>query len=256
MIVALCAWLVLIFSAGLRRDPERGRQDALTFLYFLTFSILGFALQALVIYLRPTTYDAQFLLLDRALRLDPMRVIAWITGHPYLGNFLGFMYEALPVVMVFTWIVEQNRSLRRSMLLGGYLCFIFYLLFPAVGPGVYDWTTHTPAHGQMMLWRNCMPSMHFGWALLMARSAWKNWLAGFLWVFAALTAAATIVVGQHYFIDLIAAVPYVMMVEWLTEHVRFYSAKPAAAHDAPLPQATSNTLPMDSSFNPLFKASN
>jgi len=219
MIVALCAWLVLIFSAGVRRDPERGRQDALTFIYFLTFSILGFGLQALVIYLRPTTYDAQFLVLDRALRLDPMWVISWITGHPYLGNFLGFVYEALPVVMVLTWIVEQNRALRRAMLLGGYLCFVFYVLMPAVGPGVYDWKANLPVRGQMMLWRNCMPSMHFGWALLMARYTRNRLFAGFLWLFAVLTAAGTIVVGQHYFIDLIAAVPYVLFVEWLTEKV-------------------------------------
>ena len=219
MIVAFCAWLLLLFTAGLRRDPERGRQDALTFLFFLAFSTLGIGLQELVIRFRPTTYDPQFLMADRALRLDPLAVMAWIGAHPHFGNFFGLVYVSLPVVMVLTWMIEQNRTLRRAQLIGGYLCFVFYVLLPAVGPGVYDWRANAAAHGQMMLWRNCMPSMHFAWILLMARNTQNKVLAGFLWVFAALTAASTIVVGQHYFIDLIAVVPYVILVQWLAENV-------------------------------------
>jgi membrane-associated phospholipid phosphatase len=155
------------------------------------------------------------------LRLDPLAVIAWIARHPHIGDFLGLAYIALPVVMVITWLIEQNIPLRRAELIGGYMCFVFYLLLPAVGPGVYNWTANAPAHGQIMLWRNCMPSMHFAWALLMARYTRGKILKACLWVFAALTAAGTIAVGQHYFIDLIAAVPYVFAVEWLAARVSF-----------------------------------
>src|SRR5262249_4942457 len=131
------------------------------------------------------------------------------------------VYISLPAAMVFTWMIEQNIALRRAQLVGGYLCFVCYVLLPAVGPGVYNWDAKAPTHGGMMLWRNCMPSIDFGWALLMARNTKNQVLASFLWVFAGLTAGGTIVVGQHYFIDLIAAVPYVLFIEWLAANVIF-----------------------------------
>jgi hypothetical protein len=62
-----------------------------------------------------------------------------------------------------------------------------------------------------------MPSMHLGWALLLALNARSRWLAAALWAYAALIALATIGLGQHYVVDLIAAIPYTVTMQWMTK---------------------------------------
>ena len=59
-----------------------------------------------------------------------------------------------------------------------------------------------------------MPSMHFGWALIVA-AAWVESLSlqGFLMacVYLPLVFVAIIVTGNHYFLDPIAAIPVVFL---------------------------------------------
>jgi hypothetical protein len=58
--------------------------------------------------------------------------------------------------------------------------------------------------------RNGMPSMHFAWAVLLwltARQLGNRWLYGFFSILFALTFVATMATGEHYLIDLVAAIP-------------------------------------------------
>ena len=69
--------------------------------------------------------------------------------------------------------------------------------------------------------RNCMPSLHVGWALLVywhartlgtaARMGGAFWLAS--------TILATLAMGQHYFIDLVVAVPFAALIDALAAGV-------------------------------------
>ena len=85
----------------------------------------------------------------------------------------------------------------------------------AFGDQYYAWWWGTLPNALILVepaFRNGMPSMHFGWALLM----WMH--ASYLGprtraVFAAIagiTALATLSLGQHYLVDLVAAVPWVV----------------------------------------------
>jgi len=101
--------------------------------------------------------------------------------------------------------------MRRAVLFGGCLCFVFYALFPAVGPGQFDFTRQVPTPYAP---DNCMPSMHVTWALLIAINARSLRLRIGLWIYAAAMVVATLALREHYLIDLIAAVPYTLGVQW------------------------------------------
>jgi hypothetical protein len=60
-----------------------------------------------------------------------------------------------------------------------------------------------------------MPSMHLTWSLLIALNARSLRLRVALWVYVALMAIATLALREHYLIDLIAAVPYTLAVQWM-----------------------------------------
>jgi hypothetical protein len=112
--------------------------------------------------------------------------------------------------------VEQDLVMRRAVLLAGSVCFIFYGLFPAVGPGHFDWTRQTPLSAP----DNCMPSMHLTWALLIAINAHSRRLRFGLWLNVALTIASTLALREHYLVDLIAAVPYTVSIQWLAHQCK------------------------------------
>ena len=55
--------------------------------------------------------------------------------------------------------------------------------------------------------------MHLSWAMLMAWNAKRlHWRLLFT-IYALIMAAATLAIGQHYLIDLLAAVPYVVVIQ-------------------------------------------
>jgi hypothetical protein len=62
--------------------------------------------------------------------------------------------------------------------------------------------------------RNAVPSLHFTWTLLllwMARNA-RAWVRRIALAFVVLTFVATMALGQHYFVDLIVALPFTIAV--------------------------------------------
>jgi membrane-associated phospholipid phosphatase len=132
---------------------------------------------------------------------------------------LVLAYVALPAVIGLAWVLEQDLLMRRAVLLGGCLCFAFYALFPAVGPGQFDWVRQVPTPYAP---DNCMPSMHLTWALLIAINARSLKLRVGLWIYAAVMVVATLALKEHYLIDLIAAVPYTFAVQWMARHCERY----------------------------------
>jgi hypothetical protein len=68
--------------------------------------------------------------------------------------------------------------------------------------------------------RNAMPSLHFSWGVLLWRSTAgaRNAVRFASGTFALLTLVATIGTGEHYFVDLIAAVPFIVALEAIAAH--------------------------------------
>jgi membrane-associated phospholipid phosphatase len=202
-----CAILALLIASICRRDLQRRRDDFLVTFGIATFSAIGIQLHWLIVKLTPTMIDARLLNIDRALGFDPNQFAAWVHGqHSRFYVVLLGAYVALPLVIALVWIIERNRLMFRALLVGAMFCWFFYLLFPAVGPIYYSHQVSTNIP------RNCIPSMHFTWGLLLALNA-RSWLRWPLWVYASLVGVSTIALGQHYLIDLIVALPYTAAVQ-------------------------------------------
>ncbi|HET9734032.1 MAG TPA: phosphatase PAP2 family protein [Burkholderiales bacterium] len=142
---------------------------------------------------------------------------------------LAIAYELLPLAMllVFALEVRDPRRLPFSLFRGVFACgfgaALLYALTPVTGPAyalgaafpdeLAPLLARAPAllatPATMFAPRNAFPSFHLAWALVALLLAWRfGWpaRAGF-GLYALLIAAATLALGEHYLIDLVAALP-------------------------------------------------
>ena len=201
--------IVIVVAALLRQDRGRSRQDFLTAIGFALYIALAIKLHIELTHWFPKTLDPVFLRYDKAIGFDPLYVMVVARQHPSILRLLEASYWLLSAMLGLAWVLEQNRVLRLAAFLGGMLCFAFYALFPAVGPVFYNWN----AGFALLAPRNCMPSMHFTWSILMAWNAERvRWRVLFI-IYSLLIAVATLAIGEHYLIDLLAAVPYTVVIQ-------------------------------------------
>jgi hypothetical protein len=144
---------------------------------------------------------------------------------------------ALGLAVILAWQIavrgEPRRGTLLSFLVAGAVGHTVYLLFPVIGPrflfgldGPYVATASVfpnpvPAAAALVMPavipgvpRNCMPSLHTGWALLVfwqSRAFGRRGLV-FGALFLVLTMLATLGFALHYLVDLIAAVPFAVAV--------------------------------------------
>jgi hypothetical protein len=206
--------LLILGASFFRRDRARRYQDLITTIAYIVYIALGSNLMPRNL---KQSYDAAFMRLDAQLGFNCLAFADFVRHSRIAMIMLLIAYASLPLVIGITWIMEQDHVSRRAVLVGGWLCFLFYAALPAVGPGHFDWVHSRPipeAPG------NCMPSMHLTWALLIAFNARSGKLRIVLWIYAGLIAAATLAMLEHYVIDLIAAVPYTLGVQYLAARLR------------------------------------
>jgi hypothetical protein len=154
---------------------------------------------------------------------------------PLLAQLCFHVYNAvaLGLAAVLAWQIAVRESPTRgavlSFLIAGALGHTIYTLFPVIGPrflfglgGPYIsaasvFPNPVPLAANLVLPavipsvpRNCMPSLHTGWALLVfwqcRAFGWRGRAFGAS--FLVLTMLATLGFGLHYLVDLIAAVPF------------------------------------------------
>jgi hypothetical protein len=119
-----------------------------------------------------------------------------------MGKFFEIVYLFLSCAAVI--VMESLNRIERIrtcfiLFLAGLCAVPFYILFPAVGP------VHI---GEPFAMRNCLPSMHVTWAILLWRAAIPGWQRKAMAIFVPLTAISTLTTGEHYLIDILAAIPY------------------------------------------------
>jgi PAP2 superfamily len=205
------AFLILLVSA-FRRDQRRRWHDLTTVIGYAVYVIVGTQLHILLVHTVRHPYDAALLRADALLGFNPVAFADAASHHGWLMVVLILAYVSVPAMIGLAWVLEQDFVMRRAVLLGGCFCFLFYAIFPAVGPGHFDWARHVPEASTPY---NCMPSMHFTWSLLIAINARSRRLQVALWVYAGLIALATLALREHYLVDLLAAAPYTLAVQWL-----------------------------------------
>jgi len=209
------AFLILLVSM-FRHDQRRRWLDLTTLIGYAIYVATGTQLTILLAQKMTRTYDATFFRADALLGFNAVTFADAISHHWVVLVVLILAYVSLPAVIGLAWVLEQDLLMRRAVLLAGCVCFLFYGLFPAVGPGHFDWTRLVPASAP----DNCMPSMHLTWALLIAINARSPQLRVGLWIYVALQAVATLALREHYLVDLIAAVPYTLAIQWLSAHYK------------------------------------
>jgi PAP2 superfamily len=178
------------------------------------------------------SYGSQKVLDVWLCRIDQSLGLSWAVGvwfvkAPALALVCGVVYRILPLVLALLYIALPNRSTRLRFVLStqavGLLCSMTYWLCPGAGP-VYafpGWPLHEIRPALEVLYvnapPNCMPSGHFSWALLVwwfsRQCAWPIQVASA--AFLLFTGLATLGMGEHYWIDLIAAIPFAYGIQWL-----------------------------------------
>jgi hypothetical protein len=185
----------------------------------------------------PKTLDLYLLSFDYSLRVE----LAAIAGrmyvlYPWLHNpsLLVYVGLAIPITVVYAGrlvrLKERAFPCMMAFLVTGPLGILFYNLFPACGPHAlfqqgFPFHPFPMAQASRLLLeplpvagpRNAIPSLHLAWALLAwwySRSlSWFERLIAFL--FLAFTAFATLGTGEHWFVDLIVAFPFALMIQGL-----------------------------------------
>ncbi len=209
---------------GERRDVCRRSLGIIALLTYLGFC-LGFYLSLAKLVL-PRKFDYYLYNFDASLGFQPsflagrllarFRPLFWIELMVY--NCFGFWFSVVYAVHA-NARAKYPVNVVKMLVVNALIGFSLYFFCPAMGPkyAFPSFPNFAPAvHAAPVLLSgvpNAMPSLHFGGALLIFWFCrpWK-WLYRAMGLFAALTAFATLGLGEHYLIDLVVAVPYALAI--------------------------------------------
>jgi hypothetical protein len=146
------------------------------------------------------------------------------------------LYIGLPIPLAMVYAGQLIRAREKAypamaaLLLTGPIGILFYNLFPALGPAHiflqdFPWHPMSTLQAAHLLRepiavkgvQNAIPSLHIAWVLL----AWwysrglSVWERGIALTFVIFTVFATLGTGEHYFIDLVVAYPFSVMMQSL-----------------------------------------
>jgi hypothetical protein len=190
--------------------------------------------------LHPKTFDLFLYSFDSSLRVQ----ISFLTGqvlltHLWLRTAALAIYIGLPLPLALVYASQLRRQKQKALavmiafLATGPIGVLCYNMLPACGPvhlfgAAFPWSPMSGSDAQqlnvvpvlMAGARNAIPSLHMAWVLLV----WWNsrglarWVRGVAMLFVALTVLATLGTGEHYFIDLVVAFPFSLMVQALCSY--------------------------------------
>ena len=218
------------------------RALALSALVPIGMATVPLGLAGIVRRMTPLTYDGTLFAVDASLRVEPARMLGILVNKfPLLRAVSLLSYAALPAAIAAGLAYEEMNSRRRGVrgvgsnvllayLITGSITAVLYVWCPGTGPSyafVGGFPDHLPDPNTVTLGlapfapyspRNAMPSLHFAWAVFLARCttlATKPVRIA-AWSFVLLTILATLGSGEHYLIDLIVAIPFVVALEGAT----------------------------------------
>ncbi|HET6180894.1 MAG TPA: phosphatase PAP2 family protein [Candidatus Sulfotelmatobacter sp.] len=190
--------------------------------------------------LHPKTFDLFLYSFDSSLHVQ----FSFLMGQlfwtwPWVRFACLVIYIALPLPLALVYAAhlrgkkENALAVMLAFLVTGPLGVLFYNMLPACGP-VHVFGSAFPFHplaaadamrmavAPILIKgpRNAIPSLHMTWVLLV----WWNsrglprWIRAIAMIFVVLTAMATTGTGEHYFIDLVVAFPFSLMVQALCSY--------------------------------------
>jgi hypothetical protein len=190
--------------------------------------------------LHPKTFDLFLYSFDCSLRVQ----FSFLMGQlfwtwPWVRFVCLVIYLALPLPLALVYAAQLRRQKEKALavmlafLVTGPVGVLFYNMLPACGPAhIFGaaFPFHPPSIADVMHMnvvpvllkgaRNAIPSLHMAWVLLV----WWNsrglarWIRAIALLFVVLTVMATLGTGEHYFIDLVVAFPFSLMVQTLCSY--------------------------------------
>jgi hypothetical protein len=149
-----------------------------------------------------------------------------------LVGILFYIGLPIPIALVYAGqllrVREKAIPAMAAFLVTGPVGVIFYNLFPALGPvhlfeQGFPWHPLTIAESARLLMEpvsiagppNAIPSLHMAWVLLVwwysrGLAQWER-LVALLFMF--FTVLSTLGTGEHYFVDLVVAFPFALLIE-------------------------------------------
>jgi len=201
----------------------RGRTLAVCGLFFYIGVFLAFYISFARMAL-PRKLDLYLYAFDNSLGFQPSFTMGRLfrASRPLLLTE-AMVYNSLGLAFAVIYAVHANYPLRvpvnilKLLIANPIAGFSLYFCYPATGPKyAFPSFPATPGlvHPAALLIQgvpNAMPSLHFGGALLIfwLSRPWR-WLRIASGVYLAMTALATLGLGEHYLIDLVVAVPYAL----------------------------------------------
>ncbi len=187
--------------------------------------------------LHPKTFDLYLYSADCSLRVQFSFLLGQIFARHLWFRFAGLLfYIALPLPLALVYAAHlrlRNKSalpVMLAFLVTGPMGVLFYNMVPATGPvhifgQSFPWQPLSTAQAMHLALetvpvtgaRNAIPSLHMAWVLL----AWWNskglsrWIRAVALAFVIFTVFATLGIGEHYFVDLVVAFPFALMVQAL-----------------------------------------
>jgi PAP2 superfamily len=184
------------------------------------------------------TEDAWLYAFDGSLGFQPSFAVGRVMfTHLVLARSAFLTYLSLPFAMaiVCAWKTAPNAKriswhMLIVILLAGVGGWLLYNIIPGTGP-IYAFGSNFPWHEIAYrdlarfapikislpagIPRNAMPSLHMGWAVLLYWNSkgFPRSLRAALFIFLILTVVATLGGGQHYLVDLVVSLPFVLAVQ-------------------------------------------
>jgi hypothetical protein len=188
--------------------------------------------------LAPRTFDLYLFAADGSFGWQPSFLLARAMVHwPLFSVLVKLTYVSLPFVMALVYAMRiPNNAERPSwdlitiFLMAGLVGSLLYNILPATGPlyalhGYFPWGSlpydslmrlrldTIPVPGDVP--RNAIPSLHIAWTVLL----WWNSrrliapIRIFTGAYFVLTVLSTLATGEHYFVDIIAGIPFALCIQ-------------------------------------------
>lgn len=188
------------------------------------------------LFFHPTTFDLHLYHFEATMGFLPSVQLASLADAlPTFEQVIKHAYHYMPLgyaVLLGAQLARPDRpaiNLLAAWLISEFIAWTGYHLLPVAGPKflfLEAFPTDVPSSDSLPVQqslvipasRNGVPSMHFGWALML----WLNanllrvtWLRLGAALLLAMNFIATMALGEHYFVDLVIAVPVIVAVQAL-----------------------------------------
>ena len=233
----MLGWRWIWAEACQRRQAWAMIAPAATLVFFVFSAQRALSLANLIY---PKTYDLYLYVVDGAFGFQPSFIVGKAMAASYVFHESCLLaYLSLPFVMALVYALRMPKGAEQPswgvitlLMAAGAGGWALYNVVPATGP-LYVFHNLFPSQAlpyralsRLFLERipvdpeaprNAIPSLHLAWVVLLYWSAKgiSRSLRIFLAVYFVLTLLATLGTGEHYFVDLVAGLPFALFIQAL-----------------------------------------